>query len=564
MADIYAFGKNWVVPPGLKNALDPIITAGDSSTLNAAKSYTDVSATAIKNHAENYTNGAIEAASAKFMDRGVLPPASSPNDYRMLRGVWTATTESVMGGTGWPTGFTSGVLVSFGYTGAQMAFSYSTKPIAVWRSCTSASAETWTNWLDLMAAPVAAGTSELVPVTYHAEERAARVADALLRVGGKIGTGGRAAVMLRFDDYPDTMMSKVVPVLEKYDLPSYWAATVNHVENLSSVSWATLNTTAIQTGVQMTGHSWTHGNATTPAGVHKEIVESADYFEQMMPATRIDLWTQPSVGGAVPYDVGDGGYAGKTPKDLYGTHAGRLLLSRYPVINGARPGFYHPMGGGVDAALLTANLTYESMTFDNFKTYVDEIVLSGSATDLMLHPGRLDTTGYMTSTTFDQCMAYLAQLRIDGKLLIASGLAKAALDSDSSYRHDLLRGSFADGSRAGWSKGVSTDGVLSVSAVDQTIRSCHVDRYTGMRGSVREFVAVVRSTAENTIQLEAKALDGSFTVAKSYTVPAGGGWQEIRKVFMVPYNLGSTYVQFGIKSTTSAAFEVREAHAYAL
>ena len=501
-------------------------------------------------------NAWVNLSSDDVRYRGIVPSGANIDTYRgapngTFGGVWQVANPAII--TGLPAGAgKNGELHVSGSVGFQTYKEYSGTPAYWFRGINNASFGTWSDWVNLTAT-----SSAPKDVTYYAEERAARVADALLRVGGKIGTGGKAVVMLRMDDYPDTFLSKVVPVLEAYDLPCYWAATVNHVENLYPTSWATLNTAAIQSGVQLTGHSWSHGNATTAAGVTHELIESADYFEEMMPASRIDVWTQPSVGGAIPYDVGDGGYDSKNPS-LHKSYAGRLLLSRYPVINGARPGFYHPQGGGVDAALLQANLTYESFTLANFKMYVDEIVAGGYATDLMLHPGRLDTGGYMTTAVFDQCMAYLAQLRAEGTLMVLSGLAKAALDPGTTWRHDLFPKDMG-----GWSKGTLIAGVRSVAAVDQTTKACHADRYTGLRGSIREVYAKVRSAVANTIQVEIKALDGSFTVTKEYAIPGDNAWHEIRKFVLLPYNLGATYVQFGYKSTAAAAFDITEAHAYA-
>lgn len=390
------------------------------------------------------------------------------------------------------------------------------------------------------------------------EERTARTDAALARVGYKIGTGGRGVVMLRFDDYPDTFLSKVVPVLRKYDLPCYWAATVNHVENLSSVTWAQLNEVAVKDGVQMTGHSWSHGQATTPEGIVHEVLESADYFEAQMPATRIDVWTQPSVGGPTPY----GDYDGNDDAEFYNTQAGRLIMSRYAVVNGARPGFYHPQGHTVP--LGTSNLTYESFAFADFKTYVDEIAAGGYAADLMLHPGRLDTTGYMTSATFDECMGYVAQLRDEGRLMALTGLAKAVLDGGSDYRHNLLPGDFSSGVGGWYANGYTlSNGVLTAPGYAQAmIEAVPIARFTGAAGSVREFHAVVRSAAANTLRVTIEGTAGTFSVTKDYTIPGDGQWHDIRRFFMVPYT-GETYVQFTIVSPGGVPYDVHQVNAYA-
>lgn len=415
----------------------------------------------------------------------------------------------------------------------------------------------WGPWKEIGAAPPpppppASATS--ADAGTLGARRATRVADALNRIGGRIGTGGRAVVMVRMDDYPRDMLDKVIPLMEKYDIPASWAATVRHAEELDQVPWADLDSAAVQHGLLMTGHSWSHGQATTPEAIHKEVVESADYFEQVMPSTRVDVWTMPGTGATSPYD----GYHGQTAGDISGTLAGRLLWSRYAVVNGRRPGYLVPQGGP-DQSLLASHLTIEAIPYATFKTAVDEAVAQQSQLNVMFHPMRMDTEGYNTTAQIEAMFAYLAAERAAGRVMVLSMLSQLSLDPTSQWRHDALATNISTGP-SGWTGGTWASSTLSVAAGATVRKSVHPDRVAGVRGSVREFVVTVRSAVDTTVTLAMSSSRGTFNVTKSYPV-VGGQRTTLRKFLTVPYNLGNEWITASI--TAPASLEVTDIHAYA-
>lgn len=495
--------------------------------------------------------------------RGILPAGNNADAMRgtpngTYEGQWQIVPANLP--TGLPADFSgNGLLMVWPGVGWQTLMDYGADPKWMFRGINNASTGAWSAWRSVF-------DSSTDPTTVgDALERTTRTDAARTRVGNKIGTAGKAVVMLRFDDYPDTLLSKVIPVLAEHQLPSYFACTVNHVENLSSVTWPQLQTAALANGMQITGHSWSHGNQTSDAGIAQEIVDSADYFEQQMPGIRVDVWTQPSVGGAVPYDD----YSGDADAEFFGTNAGRLLLSRYAVVNGARGGWKHPQGGG--SMIGSSNMTYETFDLATFQDRVLELERTGSAADLMLHPGRLDEAGYMTSATFAACMAWLAAERDAGRVLVLSGLAKAVLDGGSTYRHDMIDRPVSAAELNGWNATGWTnvgDVFTSPGTTGRLSKAFIIAGITGAAGSVREFSVLVRAAAAATVRLEAVGTNAAtplLSKSVDHNVAGDGKWHRIRASFIVPAS-GDTHVSFYIGSPTSNVFDVwaPSIHAYAV
>lgn len=440
-----------------------------------------------------------------------------------------------------------GVFENIPTLGFQRFLAYGASPTVWFRGITSVVNKTWGPWTALNG--TLAGQADAAQHTVRAD---------MIRkqMGYTIGTAGRGVVMLRFDDYPQDFKTKILPTIRANALPCYTAVTVKHFEELQPTPWSEVQGWAVNDGVQPWNHSWSHGAASTPLALTKEIVESADYFDTSMPAVKIGGWVMPGTGVTPPY----GGYNGATDADFYNTVAGKLILSRHGIVNAARPGSMEPAGGH---PIGQAHKTFETWSVATFQAEVNKAAAGGYGLSLMAHPQNIGLPGYMSSNDFATCMSWLAGERDAGRVMVLSGHASAVLDPDSDYRHNLLPGPFTTGLN-GWSgTGWTWAGGVAKAPATTAALSLVYDTadVAWARGGTRELHAVVKSAAVNTIKVEAVGSNGILNATRTVTI-AAGSWVDVRKFFALPYT-GDNTITFRISSTTGVTFDVHQINAYA-
>ena len=178
----------------------------------------------------------------------------------------------------------------------------------------------WNDWVRLdqgaESNPDAIGTG--------AGRREYLVSDFYDRKGGEIGTGGRAAIALRFDHWMDDFYSKVLPLLEKYRLP--WAQAMNSRtdnQQAAGIDWGRVQSTAIRTGGEVLNHSATHNDPKSIDAVIDEVVNGLAEIEAKLPLLPIDGWMQPGTGGQFM------GYANYESREDFGTEAARIVMANH-------------------------------------------------------------------------------------------------------------------------------------------------------------------------------------------------------------------------------------------
>ncbi|MHA7275372.1 polysaccharide deacetylase family protein [Arthrobacter sp. Hz1] len=417
------------------------------------------------------------------------------------------------------------------------------------RSITSLTGPTWSAWKDLTAEPPA----PTVPPDYALRHQIkAQSAKALS--GGVLGTGGLPFIVLRFDDWHAAFRTKVADVLRANNLPCIMACTINNI--VADSTYPEIQSWHINDGFAVIAHSYTHGPASTEAELTREIVDSADVMEANMNLLVLK-WAMPGTGAAVPY----GGYYGATEADFHSTIAGNLLMSRYGIVYGARGGHLAPQGGHV---LGQGHVTYEKSTLEAFQGLVNAAKKGAYSQVMMLHPGQLDNTvdGYMTTATFTACMQWLAAERDAGRIMIGTANAIPALTPTSTYRHNLLSGSFT--TLDGWfGTGWTAAGGIATSPASTAALSTNGrwDASKSLQGGTRETHVVVRSAAANSVKVR---LAGGTIIAteKTFAIPGDGAWHDLRKFFTIPAS-GLNGVDIFINSTTGVTFDVREANMWA-
>ena len=425
--------------------------------------------------------------------------------------------------TGWPTSGAGYLLNRTFGVPTQCVIAYTgAGPKLYWREW-SPGGQVWSDWVEVGKGGAGVGDVAL--------EHRIRADQAAKRHGYTVPTNGRGVVMLRFDDYPQDFIAKVLPLLRKYDLPAYWACTVRHVEQEQPTDWAVVQDWFLQDGIRIWNHSKTHSNSTTTKDIFDNIVGAADYFESKMPHVAIDGWVAPGTGTSTPYND----FAGGQPASYWGTYAGRLIMQRHGIVNGGTGGYMQPMG---NSAIAQSHYTFEKSTVAQFKAQVQIAQRGPYALSMMAHPQNLGTSGYMSMADFEECLAWLATERDAGRLMVLTGDVAPALTAGGGTRNDLAP-NYPTGSLA-------------------TAKTYSIDTaptyWAG--GGVREFEVTVTAGAEAVIALE---VTGTPAKTKQFTIPAGVS--TVRTFFGMPK--GFTTVGLTVRRVSGGAVTLNAAHAYA-
>lgn len=181
---------------------------------------------------------------------------------------------------------------------------------------------------------------------------------------GVIGTSGRPAVALRFDDDHEAFDAHIYPLLKARGLPAGFAS----ISDLSSQSWSDGVTSAqILTwnkyGVEIWSHGADHHDPRDPDAYDFEgqIVGSKETIESW--GMKCQGWMHP---GATPVEAGDpyGTPGGFTELSDFDTPAGRLMLENYPLTEhymGGTSGFMPSHGAlGLDHVTISDGATLAS------------------------------------------------------------------------------------------------------------------------------------------------------------------------------------------------------------
>lgn len=534
--------------PLVENALDEIITARNNALGvidNTAEntSYVGYSANAARRVSLD-TEGKLQvvtssisrdqdAVSKEYADRQnnlKSPTRLFSGDINTMRTAadageyFVASADAATKVVGWPTTQPGYLINRTASVPTQQVIAYtSVGPKVYWREWRPGPSS-WSAWEEQ-------GGGGTNPSTEVALEHGVRADVARKRHGYTLPTNGLGVVMLRFDDYPQDFISKVLPILRKYDLPAYWACTIRHVEQEQPTEWSTIQSWFLTDGVRIWNHSKTHSNSTTTSDIHDNIVGAADYFESKMPHVAIDGWAQPGTGANPPYND----FVSSAPASYWSTYAGKLIMQRHGIVNGGVGGYMQPMGG---AAIAQSHFTFERSTLTEFKEQVSTAQGGPYAVSMMAHPKFIGDTGYMSLATFDACMAWLSSERAAGRLLVLTGDVSTALVPGPGTRNDLTP-NFPTGALA--------------PAVATSLATGPV-YWAG--GGAREFEATITADASTVVELEVTGLPAK---KKRYTIPAGT--TTVRTFFGM--QKGFTTLTFVVRRVSGGNATLDSAHVYA-
>ncbi|MFW0183764.1 polysaccharide deacetylase family protein [Rothia sp. CCM 9417] len=256
----------------------------------------------------------------------------------------------------------------------------------------------------------------------------------LARKGRVIGTSGRGAIALRFDDYPVDFREKVLPLLEERGLPFTRVTTSDsiHDEAIDGAEFPLMQDYCLRAGGEVWNHGRTHDNATTMGDVFRELITPLDDLRQRMPRIPIDCFAPP--GGAVQY----AGYMPSNSISNYAeTFAGQQVVENHALVSGYfQDAYWWQLDGQIKDGL--NHYSMDTYTFERAKERIDQARDSAVGMVFMWHSKPFDEEGKMSLADFEQVLDYLVEQRAHEALevLTVSGLAVA--DARSDARSDAL------------------------------------------------------------------------------------------------------------------------------
>ena len=280
--------------------------------------------------------------------------------------------------------------------------------------------------------------------------RAAVVEAGLKRRGGVVGTGGKPAIALRFDHHLQQFGDKVLPLLKQYRLP--WGQMIN-AGNIGkgndTWTWSQLAAECHNSGGEVWNHALTHEDVNDELRADQAVTLGLSRLRENLPSLWVDSWAPP----------GQSNYLGFTnqsePEKFYDTYPGKLVLAQHAFVRGSYPGPHHPLNG--QNLIGQSHVTIDAQTSEWCQAAVRGARDTGSGLTMMLHSNYLDQSGYMTTSELDATLAYIAQLRDAGEIVVLSNAGILMADANTPVRQTNMLSDSGAGTNTGtWSQSVTS------------------------------------------------------------------------------------------------------------
>ena len=392
--------------------------------------------------------------------------------------------------------------------------------------------DTYTEWVDL------GGGND-----YWAQH-SLRVSEFKRRRGGVLGTYGFGAVSFRLDHNWDDFIATngIASLMEKHSIVGSMAVPAVEFDpdysNQSTVgSFATMEKWALNHGLEIMSHSYTHKDAQSIPELDKEIRQSREYLQSQMPNIKIDVWAMP---GVTP-PAGKKAYMGVDTlariEDIYGSHAGRMLIANYAVVGAHSDGYFRELTGDVDQGLIHYTIESET-TATNVINIINQASRSGTGVVLMMHPNVIGNAGKMSLAVLEEIFVHVANLRDQGRIqnITVGGMALA--DSSSDRRRDLcFNGTFHDGLE-GWTYSGSWTPIPGAAVAGGTApleQGDYWSRRAALAGSWHELVVSAWSSGTSVLELRVYDKQNPTVLDHSKRFTIGGTVKQCRLPFGIPF-----------------------------
>ena len=423
------------------------------SSEDAAKAHADNSARDAQ-RAEFAAEETIQQVEGDFATRNYVDDktwqrgnvsASTTSIDQLPNGAHNVESVTVAGNLGMPT-TSIGRLEIFGSTtrkAARWTPTHATSAVdpepEIWIAQTNGSGG-WSRW-----ARITSATSSTFGDGALARE--AIVSHGLHKRGGVIGTAGKGAVALRFSHHTKFFEEKIVPLLKKYRLP--WAQVINpgnHGTGNDTMTWENLTREVHETGGEIWDHGQTHSNFTTEEEADYELGTSLEDLRAAMPSVHIDCFAAYGSGDMM-------GMKGWDTPEKFATYGGKILLSKYFIVNGLFPG--QVRRSNAQSFIGAPYAPLDNMSLAQVRGRVNAARDTQGAVMFMLHPNYLDQEGRMTTAQLDEALGYIASERDAGRIRVLSTAGQILADSSAEEQNLLQTG--AAGELSGtWSESVSS------------------------------------------------------------------------------------------------------------
>lgn len=261
----------------------------------------------------------------------------------------------------------------------------------------------------------------------------------LARKGGVIGTSGRGALSLRFDDAPVAFRKKVLPLLIERNLPF---TRVNTSDSLGGNLIAETEFTLIQKYcLAYGGEVWNHGRDHKDAtldNLEDNIVGSLHRLRKLLPLLPIDCFAPPG-GSSIKY----AGHMPSRSVDNWNTPAGQLILQHHALASGyLTNSYYRPL----DGILRDGQVHYscDTYNFEKATLLVDRAAAWKTGVVMMWHSNNFDLSDKMSLEEFELLLDYIVEKRDTEQLLVLTTSGLAVADINSHQRDNILQTSFGN------------------------------------------------------------------------------------------------------------------------
>lgn len=294
-----------------------------------------------------------------------------------------------------------------GVWGAQEIIQYGLKPRRWWRVSKNASGG-WNDWQEVATGGggSATGPSTGAP---HGASHALRV-QAFKDAYPLVKTGGKGAVVFRYDHGLDYIKNLLLPSHRAHRLPLYIAMNSRlwgNDEN-AGVTADEVKAWIASDRAEIGNHTADHKDRNTAEGMWDTVVNGRRELEAQLGIT-VHGFTVPGVSEYNTFE----GFAGSL--DGYsGTYMGALVLSHHGITSGSITPQYRILDGQIRQG--SAHITVEKYSFEQVKAIIDRAANTKTAVTLMLHPRYIGMAGYMTAETHGQICSYIRQKIDAGEL----------------------------------------------------------------------------------------------------------------------------------------------------
>lgn len=346
--------------------------------------------------------------------KGTLPSGTNVDEAELngAFGIPNQASADSMGGT-WPTRY-PGIFISVAATiwvRAQIFIPYSAQAAFYWRA--GLGTGTYTPWQRAIGEDEAGGGNDVGLTNSVLQD------ELYSHFGGPVGTGGLAAVGIRFDHGLNKFDQHIRPMLESLNL-KYCLALASQrwtqAEN-DQVTTAMVNSW-VQGGLcEIWNHGRTaHNNASGYEANHTYWVTGLEELRTQLPDAFISGVILPGTGTPNQFDgLGGAGNA----KQIYSSIGGQVILAHHAVVSGAFPGTeLRPLDGRLRQGQYHFGM--ESRTATQIIAKIQEAQTQKKGLQLMMHPSLIGEPGHISVTEFEQVMDYIATERDADRLAVLS------------------------------------------------------------------------------------------------------------------------------------------------